>query len=203
MIWNEEWKTVNNLHFCGGALLYFIFFIYFFSYTGPRPGWLLQWILRLKRSTSFRDGIRPLTIWSKQLSTMLRLTMNSLYTMYWGVHTYMTWADSDSLAAKIDSLGLPAKSPVVVYGDWSMICLRPNCSLDQVRSCLYSDWSFQLSLERVAAIVEVAEPSRCSTDFLWVTVPNRFNRITGRSFAQTAYEILILSREMIVSSFWV
>ena len=49
-----------------------------------------------------------------------------VYNVLGEVHTYADLkADSDSLAAKIDSLGLAAKSPVGSMVGKSMRCLRP------------------------------------------------------------------------------
>lgn len=74
-------------------------------------------------------------------------------------HTYGDLkADSDSLAAKIDSLGLPEKSPVVVFGGQEYEMLATFVALTKSGHA-YIPIDSHSALERVAAIVEVAEPS--------------------------------------------
>lgn len=74
-------------------------------------------------------------------------------------HTYGDLkADSDSLAAKIDSLGLPNKSPVVVFGGQEYEMLATFVALTKSGHA-YIPIDSHSALERVAAIVEVAEPS--------------------------------------------
>ena len=82
-----------------------------------------------------------------------------VYNVLGEVHTYADLkADSDSLAAKIDSLGLPAKSPVVVYGGQEYEMLATFVALTKSGHA-YIPIDSHSALERVAAIVEVAEPS--------------------------------------------
>ena len=54
----------------------------------------------------------------KRLSSLLNHNLNfPVYNIFGEVHTYGDLKlTSDSLAAKIDSLDIPEKSPVVVYG---------------------------------------------------------------------------------------
>ena len=74
-------------------------------------------------------------------------------------HTYGDLkADSDSLAAAIDRLGLPEKSPVVVYGGQEYEMLATFVALTKSGHA-YIPIDSHSALERVAAIVEVAEPS--------------------------------------------
>ena len=82
-----------------------------------------------------------------------------VYNVLGEVHTYADLkADSDSLAAKIDSLGLAAKSPVVVYGGQEYEMLATFVALT-MSGHAYIPIDSHSALERVAAIVEVAEPS--------------------------------------------
>ncbi len=115
------------------------------------------------------------------------------YNVLGEVHTYADLkADSDSLAAKIDSLGLPAKSPVVVYGGQEYEMLATFVALTKSGHA-YIPIDSHSALERVAAIVEVAEPSLiiAIADFpMEVTVPSLSLTELQASFAQkTAYEI--------------
>ena len=74
-------------------------------------------------------------------------------------HTYGDLkADSDSLAAAIDQLGLPEKSPVVVFGGQEYEMLATFVALTKSGHA-YIPIDSHSALERVAAIVEVAEPS--------------------------------------------
>ena len=66
--------------------------------------------------------------------------------------------DSDSLAAQIDRLGLPDKSPVVVFGGQEYEMLATFVALTKSGHA-YIPIDSHSALERVAAIVEVAEPS--------------------------------------------
>ena len=116
-----------------------------------------------------------------------------VYNVLGEVHTYADLkADSDSLAAKIDSLGLPAKSPVVVYGGQEYEMLATFVALTKSGHA-YIPIDSHSALERVAAIVEVAEPSLiiAIADFpMEVTVPSLSLTELQASFAQkTAYEI--------------
>ena len=79
-----------------------------------------------------------------------------VYNVLGEVHTYADLkADSDSLAAKIDSLGLAAKSPVVVYGGQEYEMLATFVALTKSGHA-YIPIDSHSALERVAAIVEVA-----------------------------------------------
>ena len=74
-------------------------------------------------------------------------------------HTYgQLKADSDSLAAAIDRLDLPEKSPVVVFGGQEYEMLATFVALTKSGHA-YIPIDSHSALERVAAIVEVAEPS--------------------------------------------
>ena len=74
-------------------------------------------------------------------------------------HTYGDLkADSDSLAVAIDQLALPAKSPVVVFGGQEYEMLATFVALTKSGHA-YIPIDNHSALERVAAIVEVAEPS--------------------------------------------
>ena len=67
-------------------------------------------------------------------------------------------ADSDSLAAKIDSLDIPEKSPVVVYGGQEYEMLATFVALTKSGHA-YIPIDSHSALERVTAIIEVTEPS--------------------------------------------
>ena len=74
-------------------------------------------------------------------------------------HTYGDLkADSDSLAAHIDQMGLPEKSPVVVFGGQEYEMLAAFVALTKSGHA-YIPIDSHSALERVSAIVEVAEPS--------------------------------------------
>ena len=74
-------------------------------------------------------------------------------------HTYgQLKADSDSLAAHIDQMGLPEKSPVVVFGGQEYEMLATFVALTK-SGYAYIPIDSHSALERVSAIVEVAEPS--------------------------------------------
>ena len=82
-----------------------------------------------------------------------------VYDILGQVHTYGDLKkDSDSLAAQIDSLGLPDKSPVVVFGGQEYEMLATFVALTKSGHA-YIPIDSHSALERVAAIVEVAEPS--------------------------------------------
>ena len=82
-----------------------------------------------------------------------------VYDILGQVHTYGDLKkDSDSLAAQIDSLGLPDKSPVVVFGGQEYQMLATFVALTKSGHA-YIPIDSHSALERVAAIVEVAEPS--------------------------------------------
>ena len=82
-----------------------------------------------------------------------------VYNVLGEVHTYGDLkADSDALATKIDSLGLAPKSPVVVYGGQEYEMLATFVALTKSGHA-YIPIDSHSALERVTAIVEVAEPS--------------------------------------------
>ena len=82
-----------------------------------------------------------------------------VYDILGQVHTYGDLKkDSDSLAAQIDRLGLPDKSPVVVFGGQEYEMLATFLALTKSGHA-YIPIDSHSALERVAAIVEVAEPS--------------------------------------------
>ena len=82
-----------------------------------------------------------------------------VYDILGQVHTYGDLKkDSDSLAAHIDRLGLPDKSPVVVFGGQEYEMLATFVALTKSGHA-YIPIDSHSALERVAAIVEVAEPS--------------------------------------------
>ena len=81
-----------------------------------------------------------------------------VYDILGQVHTYGDLKkDSDSLAAQIDRLGLPDKSPVVVFGGQEYEMLATFVALTKSGHA-YIPIDSHSALERVAAIVEVAEP---------------------------------------------
>ena len=82
-----------------------------------------------------------------------------VYNVLGEVHTYHDLkVDSDSLAAKIDSLALPEKSPVVVFGGQEYDMLATFVALTKSGHA-YIPIDSHSALERVTAIVEVAQPS--------------------------------------------
>ena len=82
-----------------------------------------------------------------------------VYDILGQVHTYGDLKkDSDSLAAHIDRLELPDKSPVVVFGGQEYEMLATFVALTKSGHA-YIPIDSHSALERVAAIVEVAEPS--------------------------------------------
>lgn len=82
-----------------------------------------------------------------------------VYDILGQVHTYGDLKkDSDSLAAQIDRLGLPDKSPVVVFGGQEYEMLATFVALTKSGHA-YIPIDSHSALERVAAIVKVAEPS--------------------------------------------
>ncbi|MCY7015824.1 D-alanine--poly(phosphoribitol) ligase subunit DltA [Streptococcus sanguinis] len=82
-----------------------------------------------------------------------------VYDILGQVHTYGDLKkDSDSLAAQIDRLGLPDQSPVVVFGGQEYEMLATFVALTKSGHA-YIPIDSHSALERVAAIVEVAEPS--------------------------------------------
>ncbi len=82
-----------------------------------------------------------------------------VYNVFWQKHTYVDLkADSYSLAAVIDQLVLPEKSPVVVFGSQEYEMLSIFVAL--TKSChAYIPIDIHSALERVSAILVVAEPS--------------------------------------------
>ena len=82
-----------------------------------------------------------------------------VYNVLGQVHTYGDLkTDSDALAAKIDSWGLAPKSPVVVYGGQEYEMLATFVALTKAGHA-YIPIDSHSALERVTAILEVAEPS--------------------------------------------
>ena len=82
-----------------------------------------------------------------------------VYNVLGEAHTYHDLkVDSDSLAAKIDSLALPEKSPVVVFGGQEYDMLATFVALTKSGHA-YIPIDSHSALERVTAIVEVAQPS--------------------------------------------
>lgn len=82
-----------------------------------------------------------------------------VYNILGDVHTYGDLkADSDSLAAAIDALHLPEKSPVVVFGGQEYEMLATFVALTKSGHA-YIPIDSHSALERVTAIVEVAQPS--------------------------------------------
>lgn len=82
-----------------------------------------------------------------------------VYNVLGEVHTYHDLkVNSDSLAAKIDSLALPEKSPVVVFGGQEYDMLATFVALTKSGHA-YIPIDSHSALERVTAIVEVAQPS--------------------------------------------
>lgn len=82
-----------------------------------------------------------------------------VYNVLGEVHAYHDLkVDSDSLAAKIDSLALPEKSPVVVFGGQEYDMLATFVALTKSGHA-YIPIDSHSALERVTAIVEVAQPS--------------------------------------------
>lgn len=82
-----------------------------------------------------------------------------VYNVLGEVHTYHDLkVDSDSLAAKIDSLARPEKSPVVVFGGQEYDMLATFVALTKSGHA-YIPIDSHSALERVTAIVEVAQPS--------------------------------------------
>ncbi|OLF46909.1 D-alanine--poly(phosphoribitol) ligase subunit 1 [Streptococcus cuniculi] len=116
-----------------------------------------------------------------------------VYNILGEVHTYRDLKeDSDSLAATIDSLGLPAKSPVVVFGGQEYEMLATFVALTKSGHA-YIPIDSHSALERVSAILEVAEPSLIIgiADFpMEVATPQLTLSEVKDIFAQkTAYDI--------------
>lgn len=116
-----------------------------------------------------------------------------VYNILGEVHTYRDLKeDSDSLAAKIDSLDLPAKSPVVVFGGQEYEMLATFVALTKSGHA-YIPIDSHSALERISAILEVAEPSLIIgiADFpLEVAIPLLGLSELKDTFAQkTAYDI--------------
>ena len=109
-------------------------------------------------------------------------------------HTYGDLkADSDSLAAAIDQLDLPEKSPVVVFGGQEYEMLATFVALTKSGHA-YIPIDSHSALERVSAILEVAEPSLiiAISDFPLeqVSTPMMNLAQVQEAFAQgTSYEI--------------
>ena len=109
-------------------------------------------------------------------------------------HTYGDLkADSDSLAAVIDQFNLPEKSPVVVFGGQEYEMLATFVALTKSGHA-YIPIDSHSALERVTAILEVAEPSLiiAISDFPLVqtSIPVLNLEQVHEAFAQgTSYEI--------------
>ncbi|WP_228064013.1 D-alanine--poly(phosphoribitol) ligase subunit DltA [Streptococcus acidominimus] len=116
-----------------------------------------------------------------------------VYNILGEVHTYRDLKeDSDSLAAKIDSLDLPAKSPVVVFGGQEYEMLATFVALTKSGHA-YIPIDSHSALERISAILEVAEPSLIIgiADFpLEVAIPRLgFSEVKDTFAQKTAYDI--------------
>lgn len=116
-----------------------------------------------------------------------------VYNILGEVHTYRDLKeDSDSLAAKIDSLDLPAKSPVVVFGGQEYEMLATFVALTKSGHA-YIPIDSHSALERISAILEVAEPSLIIgiADFpLEVAIPRLgFSELKDTFAQKTAYDI--------------
>lgn len=116
-----------------------------------------------------------------------------VYNILGEVHTYRDLKeDSDSLAAKIDSLDLPAKSPVVVFGGQEYEMLATFVALTKSGHA-YIPIDSHSALERISAILEVAEPSLIIgiADFpLEVAIPQLgFSELKDTFAQKTAYDI--------------
>ena len=82
-----------------------------------------------------------------------------LYDILGEVHTYADLKrDSDSLAAAIDAMNLPPKSPVLVFGGQEYEMLATFVALTKTGHA-YIPVDSHSALERVSAIAEIAEPS--------------------------------------------
>lgn len=82
-----------------------------------------------------------------------------VYNILGEIHTYGELkADSDSLAAHLDQLDLTAKSPVVVFGGQEYAMLASFVALTKSGHA-YIPIDHHSALERIEAILEVAEPS--------------------------------------------
>ena len=126
---------------------------------------------------------------------MLRPSLAILvYNVLGQEHTYGDLkADSDSLAAAIDQLNLPEKSPVVVFGGQEYEMLATFVALTKSGHA-YIPIDSHSALERVSAILEVAEPSLiiAVSDFPLeqVSTPMLNLAQVQEAFAQgTSYEI--------------
>ena len=117
-----------------------------------------------------------------------------VYNILGEVHTYGDLkADSDSLAAKIDSLDIPEKSPVVVYGGQEYEMLATFVALTKSGHA-YIPIDSHSALERVTAIVEVAEPSLiiAINDFPLEDVQApilTLDQVTAAFESKTSYEV--------------
>ncbi|MBF0787093.1 D-alanine--poly(phosphoribitol) ligase subunit DltA [Streptococcus sp. 19428wC2_LYSM12] len=116
-----------------------------------------------------------------------------VYNILGEVHTYRDLKeDSDSLAAKIDSLNLPAKSPVLVFGGQEYEMLATFVALTKSGHA-YIPIDSHSALERVSAILEVAEPGLVIgiVDFpLEVSIPKlNLSDIKDAFVEKTAYTI--------------
>ncbi|WP_019774079.1 AMP-binding protein, partial [Streptococcus sobrinus] len=82
-----------------------------------------------------------------------------VYNILGEVHTYGELkSDSDALAAYLDSLDLPAKSPVMVFGGQEYEMLATFLALSKTGHA-YIPVDQHSALDRIEAIIEVAQPS--------------------------------------------
>lgn len=82
-----------------------------------------------------------------------------VYNILGEVHTYGELkSDSDALAAQLDSLDLPAKSPVMVFGGQEYEMLATFLALSKSGHA-YIPVDQHSALDRIEAILEVAQPS--------------------------------------------
>ena len=87
--------------------------IYLYNYLGQGQGNFIynEFLGRIMTNTKIKDMIETIEQFAQSQPDF------PVYNILGEVHTYGDLkADSDSLAAKIDSLDIPEKSPVVVYG---------------------------------------------------------------------------------------
>lgn len=103
---------------------------------------------------------RPITDMIEAIERYAQLQPDyPVYNVLGEEHTYgQLKADSDSLASHIDQMGLPEKSPVVVFGGQEYEMLATFVALTKSGHA-YIPIDSHSALERVSAIVEVAEPS--------------------------------------------
>ena len=105
--------------FIGQTILYFAIFLallYFFSYLGQGQGGFIYNEFQKRRLLA--ESNQPITDMIETIERYAQLQPDyPVYNVLGEEHTYgQLKADSDSLAAHIDQMGLPEKSPVVVFG---------------------------------------------------------------------------------------